>query len=503
MTKDSKTDEHVTPSRSERLEAANPRRVRYVLLLVAVVAQAAGLMITWPLWNLRGEGVPHLPVFQGGPQFSFGWILIGTLLVIPFRPRVGVWLHLVVMVVACLFDQVRTQPQFLAVWVLMAAAVYDLAAVLARWFLSSLWIWAGVHKWVSPDWFSHRSWNMAFALGLDCESWAGTVAVLVVVSEFGVGLLAWFRPKWGAIGCVLLHVGIVIYLSPLFRDWNYSVIPWNLATAVVGTWILWRAGEQRSKSGAGNEAVSLLKQRLAFVVMLILPAGFYVGWLDHGYAHVLYSDGIPRGAITRNDGTVLEIKAWGELAVPFPNERRLLRQYFDCVAVPGEKLHIRDPRPHLDDVHLKMTKDGIRAISRDDFFSASPSSSPHEVYGVELDSVRSIFHLTRVGARLLKREKGLMIYAIEFRPENFQPELLKHLSGISNVEQIQMAGTPVTDDDLDPLFALPNLSGVGLSNTAVTTAGVRKLLELPKLKHLEADGIEPGAPRPQFEDSQN
>ena len=190
MTKDSKTDEHVTPSRSERLEAANPpRRVRYVLLLVAVVAQAAGLMITWPLWNLRGEGVPHLPVFQGVPQFSFGWILIGTLLVIPFRPRVGVWLHLVVMVVACLFDQVRTQPQFLAVWVLMAAAVYDLAAVLARWFLSSLWIWAGVHKWVSPDWFSHRSWNMAFALGLDCESWAGTVAVLVVVSEFGCFLV--------------------------------------------------------------------------------------------------------------------------------------------------------------------------------------------------------------------------------------------------------------------------------------------------------------------------
>ena len=115
-----------------------PWSTRYLLLLVAVLAQLLTLIITWPLWNVR-EQIPHLPVFDFlAPQLPFGWVLAMTLAVIPFRPKLGVWLHFAVMLVACLFDQMRTQPQFLANWILMLATLGHSWKNYTRWFLGSL-----------------------------------------------------------------------------------------------------------------------------------------------------------------------------------------------------------------------------------------------------------------------------------------------------------------------------------------------------------------------------
>ena len=460
----------------------------FVLLLVAVMAQAVAILITWPLWNFRSSGLPHLPIVWGLPQISFGWLMLMSLAVIPFRPRQGVWFHFIVLLVASLFDQMRAQPQFLATWILMVASTYQTGAVLTRWFLASLWIWAGVHKLISPDWMSHRSANMTDALGLDVETFSMVIAIIVALSEILVGLLAWFKPRWAAFGCVALHVGIVIYLSPLFRDWNYSVFPWNLATAVIGFWVLWKA---ESQDWFGNEKLSQGRrpfERVAFAVMLIVPAGFYVGWLDHGYAHVLYSDSIPRGLISKQDGSVTEIRAWGELAIPFPNERRLLKQHFGCVGQSGEKLHIRDPRPWLDDLYYEIREDGPVEITRQAFHSTEKV----RVVGFELDSVRAKTLLRRIDAIFLKRDPASMVYAIQFFPEKFDAKFLKHLNGVPNVEEIQFAGTRFTDADLKSLPALPKLVGLGLSRTQVTEEGILQLMHVrrkkfPQLEFIVAD----------------
>ena len=376
-----------------------------MLLLVSVFAQAVSLVITWPLWNVRTE-VPHLPVFDIGlPQVPFGWLLILTLALIPVRPRLGIWLHFGVMFIACLFDQMRTQPQFLATWILMLAVLDDSWKNYVRWFLSSLWIWAGLHKAISLDWNAHRAFAMAEAIGLDGESWFTLVAVTVAATEILVGVLAWWKPKWGAVGCVLLHVGISIYLSPLFRDWNYCVLPWNLATAIVGCWILWTC-EVRSRN----------RQKLVFAIFMVLPLGFFVGWLDHGYSHVLYSGSTPQGLITRNDGSLELIRGWGELAVPFPNERRTLKQLFERDSEEGDRLHILDPRAALEDMHFIKQETGARQIERAEFFATDSNS----IAGVELDSKRHVFLLALAGARLLKREKQQMVYAVEVKPQTLQ-----------------------------------------------------------------------------------
>lgn len=507
------------------MQGLNQQRVSlpYALLLLSAVAQAIAIIITWPLWNVRSDGLPHLPVFDGLPQVPFGMMLLVTLAVLPVRPRVGVWGHFAVMLVACLFDQMRTQPQFLATWILMVAVTYPVGAALTRWFLASLWIWAGLHKLISPDWMSHRSWSMADKLGLEPESFSFTVAISVALLEILVGLLACFKPRWAAPGCVALHVGIVIYLSPWVRDWNYSVFPWNLATAVIGFWILWKAkdgdwfitsgkpwvspeqkpaGETTCNDSSNSHAVnSPIRnnrrasrrwwfERIAFAAMMIVPAGFYIGLLDHGYAHVLYSDSIPRGLISRNDGSLVEIKAWGELAIPFPNERRLLKQHFGEVAQQGEKLHVRDPRPRLDDLHFLMTETGPVEISRQHFFSDMKMTA-----GFELDSKRAKYFFDRANVTRLKRERAGMVWAIQFSPENFDSKLFKHLNGISNLEQVVLDDTDFDDADVALLPPLPRLTGIGLSRTKITDKGIQQLIvdrkrKFPRLKYIVADETE-------------
>ena len=466
----------------------------YGLMLVGVVAQVVALIITRELWEVRETGMPHLPVLGGVTQISFFWTLLATLAVVPFFPRTGVWLHFAVMLIACLFDQMRTLPQFLATWILMAGVTHgSIGVALTRWFLVSLWFWAGLHKLLSPAWHTWCSWEMAKHLGLNGDEWYYIVAFVIALTEIGVGLLAWFKPMFGAIGCIVLHCGIVVCLSPLFMNWNFSVIPWNLATAIVGAWVLFTVGRSRGDqpmAASDSERSSLSWwqtvwfQRALFAVMMILPAGFYVGWIDHGYAHVLYSGQTPTGLITRNDGSLDKIHGWGVLAVPFPSERRMFLQYFSCVAEVGEKLHVRDPRSGLKDIHLLMTVDGAQQITRSEFFAVQEGT----VSGLEKDSKYSIFQLSFGGAKLLQRDENSMIYAIKFNPDLFHSDLFEELDGISNLEQIQLAGTSVNDEDLKRLANLPKLTGIGLNNTSITDQGIETLMKLPQLQLIEVQG---------------
>ena len=448
-----------------------PWSARYLLLVTTAFAQFVSLLITWPLWNLRTE-IPHLPVFEIEIfQLPFGWALVLSLALIPFRPRLGIWIHFAIMLVACLFDQMRAQPQFLATWILMLATLRQSWKNYVRWFLISLWIWAGLHKLISPDWNGPHAFNMTSTFGLAPEPWFKIVAIAVAATEIIVGLLAWVKPKWGAIGCVLLHAGIIFYL--LLRDWNYSVFPWNLASAIVGCWILWTCDPKPT-----------IGHRLAFGIFMILPMGFFVGWIDHGYAHVLYSGSTPNGLITRADGSVEQIVAWGDLAVPFPTERRTLKQHFAAKAKVGDRLHILDPRAALKDLHFIKRETGVEQIDRAEFFVASPAS----VSGVELDSKHHVFLLKLAGARMLKRTEGAMIYAIEIKPQYFKAEQLGYLRFLPNLEQIQLSNTSVTDQDLELLGDLIKLDAIGLNDTAITDRGIEILSKSHSLREIQVDG---------------
>jgi predicted aspartyl protease/uncharacterized membrane protein YphA (DoxX/SURF4 family) len=397
---------------------------RFGLLCVATTAQILTIFLTWPLWQVRGNHLPNLPLIEF-LSFDYGTIVLASTILVLLMPHKGIWINLGVFAIASVSDQMRLQPQFLANWVLMFATVSPNGTRVGRLLLISLWFWAGLHKFISPDWFTQTSWVLTSEAGFSPENSHYLFAVAAIVSEVGLGILAFLKPRWAAIACPFLHVGIVIFLSPLFRGLNYSVIPWNLSTAVVGCWILWVESERAKWN---------LWEYCLLAILMTAPAGFYLGIVDHGYAHVLYSDNLPRGHITQSDGEHYEIVGWEELAVPFPNERRLLKQYFETVSQPGDKLHICDPRPFLDDQFFVMTDSNSKEIDKQQFFGQQDNVAP----GVGIDSMRSVYWLRNAKVRMLARKNHDMVYAVEFNASNYSTELLRLATELPNLEQIQL-----------------------------------------------------------------
>ena len=144
--------------------------------------------------------------------------------------------------------------------------------------------------------------------------------------------------------------------------------------AVIGGWVMWTTRDVWPRT---------VIQRGWAIAWLTLPSGFFVGWMDHGFSGVLYSDSLPRGQITRSEG-IQRIRGWGDLHVPFPNERRTLRMFFEQSAAPGDYLQVSDPRYFLEDQYFVLEQDGTaREIARDAFFDGvdSVESDHHSVLG--------------------------------------------------------------------------------------------------------------------------
>ena len=444
----------------------------YGLLSLCVLAQIVTLTLTWQLWQVR-ETPLNLPLLEG-PWISFGTLMLFSLFYVLIDPRRGAVVHLVVLFLACIADQYRIQPQFISIAILIFGCSSSERRMACRWYLIALWFWAGVHKIFSPEW-PMITLSLLGQANLLADPIAPFFSWLIAFGEISVAILALLRPRAGAIGCILLHVGIGLFMSPLFFDFNASVIPWNLATAVVGCAMFWNA-TQITPATRWGQAIA--------AVCLLLPFGFYGGWVDRGLAFVLYSGNMPRAAMTGKDGRKI-LSDWDKLGVPFPGEQRHFRTIFSKIGESGDKLHIFDRRPWSRDRFFLVGPDQtLIEISRSEFSRNTATA----VKGVFLDDPLSIFTLQRNGATMLTRVKGGPIYAIEFSPEKYDPAVLRHLQGLPNLEQIQLAGCAVVDQDLRHLAELDALVGIGLSHTSISDRGLLYLAQLRNLRVIEHQG---------------
>lgn len=306
----------------------------------AAVAQIVTLRWTWDLWSQRTDP-PNLPLVEPLSSLSWGWVLVVLCIVAAVRPRWGGPAFALALGLACLGDQTRLQPGVVSVTVLMIAPAFgENGRSIARWYLCSVWFWAGLHKLLSLGWRDGSAVSIAEYLGR--PEWSGIVAVVVPLAELGLGVTVMWRRLWPvtAVGAVLLHVGVLITLSPLFGNWNSSVWPWNALIAVVAP-ILFFA--QREDAAFPSRAIVAVAAAL-----LAFPALFYAGLVDAYTSHNLYTSNVARAVICKGDDCTNEaINTWDELNVPLPPEPRLYRQAFDIVCEPGDVLVITGRRTYL------------------------------------------------------------------------------------------------------------------------------------------------------------
>lgn len=497
-----------------KLGAGQIGAVPYFFFFICVIAQLATIAISWPTWELRPvvEGtIPNLPWVENTPQFSTGILLAVSLVFALLSPKkYGLIIHLVILAISISMDQFRCQPQILSIAFMMSACVWPLARRLCLWYLVAMWTWAGIHKLLSPDWMNQVSYYMLgkFEIGLhdyglpcpaNISGFYRVFAIVVALTEIGTGLLAWIRPKFAAVLCVALHLGILGFLLPM--NWNQSVIPWNLATAIVGSWLLWNACQPFRRNNSDpveNESADfgfsslkrlalpkVLWERVVVILLLTIPIGFYFGLVRHCFAHSLYSNNLPLGMITRIDRMEF-LESWDQLRMPFPNVQKAYRDYFKLTGKLNDKLHIRETKTWLQShYYLHTGNRNIREISAESFLDPIVV----DPMGMGIDDPRVVFELTYINSVVMKRrnEKD-MVYAVEFNADRFEPKLLRSLVGLPNLQQINLSGCNVSDEDLDLLSDSNRLLGIWLTDTQVTKEGLIKLKKFPNLRQVEYDG---------------
>ena len=316
-----------------------------VLRVVLIAAQAGTLLITWPLWQPRS--VPaELPVLEL-PAIPFGVLLLGTLGLVLLRPTLGVLLHGGMLGLAVLADQTREQPPVLAMALLLVATLpWSQATRVGVAQLAATWGWAGLGKRTSP-----RAWDEVggFVLGLAADATtpmttARAVTLALGAVELGLAVLALVartRPLAGRLGCVL-HLGILGLLSPLGRDWNAAVWPWNAALAAASLLLLRGAP-------AGPSPLATPKSRwfpvAASVLFVGLPIGFHLGFVDAPLAQQVYTGNTCRALVLSRDGRSEVVSLQPALRVMLPPVPRIFRVWFARHGGPGDRMILIDDRP--------------------------------------------------------------------------------------------------------------------------------------------------------------
>ena len=91
---------------------------------------------------------------------------------------------------------------------------------------------------------------------------------------------------------------------------------------------------------------------------------------------------------------------------------------------------------------------------------------------------------------MFRRKAGTMIYAIEFQPQHFKSEHLENLKFLPNLEQIQLSGTKVTDQDMELLVELPKLDAIELNQCNISDRGIEILSRSASIRLIVVEGRE-------------
>jgi hypothetical protein len=322
-----------------------PRHPVTLFRWLVVACQIATVVVTWPLWQDR-DRPPLLPLLSL-PSIDLGLPLIAASLAVLFAPVVGMAAVTVLTIYAVLVDQTRLQPEVVSLLFLMwGTQGTPIALGFARAHLISLWFFSGFNKLLSPAFFDDMAPFLLSAFVPEPSAGMGRAfGFVLALTELGLGVLA-IAPRTrrlAAAVALVLHLGILLTLSPLGHDRNSAIWPWNVALAFAGFAFIapWQ------ESALASLLRVPLWARAAMILLALMPLGFYLGRVDAYLAHNLYSSNIARASVEcRRECRRMQDPAntWTSLNVPLPPEHRLYEQYFALTCRPGDEMTITDPR---------------------------------------------------------------------------------------------------------------------------------------------------------------
>lgn len=309
---------------------------------LVVGTQAATIWVTWPLWQVR-QSPPMLPLIDA-TQIDFGYLLLGSLVLVLIHEKAGVIAHSVLLLAAMLLDQMRLQPEFISQAILLWGTLpWQPARAICRAHLIALWFFSGFHKLICPYFYTGDArWLVSAFIPDSPEALSACIGATIALAEIALAICALrVNTRLIAVGLAyFLHLGIVVILA-FGLHWDEAVWPWNLSLAVAGYCMI---GTWRS-SFVEDFHQFRLPLRAAVAAILLSPFGYEIGLVDTYLCHVLYSSHAPLAWINNADEDRRDlIDTRPQLKVPVPQIERLYRAHFAAVASPGDELEIFDPR---------------------------------------------------------------------------------------------------------------------------------------------------------------
>lgn len=274
------------------------------MLRMATFGMLLGMGCSWPLWTNR-LAFPMLPLWgeatlQGPVVEENVKALVTVLLLVVFLcfPRKGL-LHVLVLVWMTWLvsiDVNRLQPWvwfygllWLLVWPPKKAAIgegrgKDAAPALPLLLLASVYAWGGFYK-LTP-YFVEGNWPW-FCDAFEATKPLGNIQILgyapgLLELLLGLGLLSHKTRAWAARLLIAFHAVILLFLIKI--DWNWVVVPWNIA--LMG--LLWFY----LSSGPFTPPLFSKTNRLLALNLLVLlfPALSLLSLLPHNLSWKLYDN---------------------------------------------------------------------------------------------------------------------------------------------------------------------------------------------------------------------
>ncbi len=240
---------------------------------IAALGLAAGIGLSWPLWNTGARSTfPMFPVWGGYLEKSpvpEPWpvvVLLFSALVVMIRPDEKRSLYALTGLLTALFllDINRLQPWVWFYLLLFLAAIFGKKGVeirtehAFRYTLAAVYFWGGFNK-LTP-YFAEDNFPW-FCEAFEWTKSAGRYPALgygiaLLEMSFAGGLL--WKPARRPFRWIIVafHGLIILFLWKL--NWNLVVIPWNLAmAAMVGVLPVFEEKAVSHKAMPGNRLISL------------------------------------------------------------------------------------------------------------------------------------------------------------------------------------------------------------------------------------------------------
>jgi hypothetical protein len=229
------------------------------LRVLIAVGFLASIAMTYPLW-LTDRPFPLIPADPRiptlPPPLDIGaLLLLVTLLAVTVFVPSGMVAAGVIGMVALLWaqDQNRIHP-WGYFFVLVYGALADLwikprerrrpseTVTLLQFIVVAIYAWTGAQK-LRLTYFTEI---VPIILSSYTQPPSIVLASLLYATPFievalALGLLFHRTRRLSVIGLVLLHCGILVMVSPLGRNENYSIVPWNVTMACVVILLFWRS----------------------------------------------------------------------------------------------------------------------------------------------------------------------------------------------------------------------------------------------------------------------